>query len=154
MKIVDRKTFLSLPKNTLFSVFESYSFGPLNIKGDSLSNDYFYQEIHDSIDVKNSDEFISALSSAKEKGTSLGLEFDLSGFNGFAYTHLIEGKPPLLLIGVFLHEPQILAHEACHTAFEICNHVGVPTPNDSQNETFCYLVQRIMHAFMPHITSE
>ncbi|CNL09521.1 hypothetical protein [Yersinia aldovae] len=81
----------------------------------------------------------------------LGLEFDLAGFNGFAYTYLAEGKPPLLIIGVFLHEPQILAHEACHTAFEICNHVGVPTPNDTQNETFCYLVQRIMYAFMPYI---
>ncbi|UAN59011.1 hypothetical protein [Serratia sp. JSRIV004] len=82
MKIVDRKTFLSLPKNTLFSVFESYSFGPLNIKGDSLSNDYFYQEIHDSIDVKNSDEFISTLSSAKEKGTSVRMDFNCEGRDG------------------------------------------------------------------------
>ena len=81
----------------------------------------------------------------------LGINFDLSGFNGFAYTHHRDGKVPIMMIGVFLHEPQILAHEACHIAFDICQLVGVPTPNDQINETFCYLVQRIVHAFMPFI---
>ncbi|EKN3396458.1 hypothetical protein O1Y80_004713 [Yersinia enterocolitica] len=84
----------------------------------------------------------------------LGLSFDLNGFNGFAYSHHREGKAPIMIIAVFVHEPQILAHEACHIAFDICNHVGVPTPNDGMNETFCYLVQQIVSAFLPHIRQE
>ncbi|WP_145579771.1 hypothetical protein [Yersinia vastinensis] len=84
----------------------------------------------------------------------LGLSFDLNGFNGFAYSHHREGKTPIMIIAVFVHEPQILAHEACHTAFDICNHVGVPTPNDGMNETFCYLVQQIVSAFLPYLKQE
>lgn len=81
----------------------------------------------------------------------LGLEWDMSGFNGFAYSHQREGKAPLLIMGIFLHEPSVLAHEACHIAFEICHHVGVPTNNNEMNETFCYLVQRIVYAFTPYL---
>lgn len=88
---------------------------------------------------------------ASEYLGKLGLSFDLDGFNGFAYSHVRKGKPPLLIMGVFLHEPSVLAHEACHIAFEICNHVGVPTNNNEMNETFCYLVQRIVYAFLPYI---
>ena len=84
----------------------------------------------------------------------LGLDFDLTGFNGFAYSHHREGKVPLLIIGVFVHEPQVLAHEVCHIAFEICHHVGVPTNNNEMNETFCYLVQRIMYAFLPYLNQD
>lgn len=84
----------------------------------------------------------------------LGINFDLSGVNGFAHTHHRHGKPPIMMIGVFVHEPQVLAHEACHIAFDICQLVGVPTPNDQINETFCYLVQRIVYAFLPYMKGE
>lgn len=91
---------------------------------------------------------------ATEYLARLDLSWDLSGFNGFAYSHQRAGKTPLLIIGVFIHEPQVLAHEVCHIAFEICHHVGVPTNNNEMNETFCYLVQRIMYAFLPHIQKD
>ncbi|MCS3430040.1 hypothetical protein [Klebsiella sp. BIGb0407] len=84
----------------------------------------------------------------------MGRDFDLSGMNGFAYTHHRDGKTPIMMMGVFLHEPQILAHEACHIAFDICQLVGVPTPNDQINETFCYLVQRIVYAFLPYLQAQ
>ncbi|MBJ9110088.1 hypothetical protein I5449_01625 [Citrobacter sp. FDAARGOS_156] len=91
---------------------------------------------------------------AKEYLSKLGLEWDMSGFNGFAYSHQREGKTPLLIMGVFVHEPSVLAHEACHLAFEICHHVGIPTNNNEMNETFCYLVQRIVYAFLPYIQEQ
>lgn len=90
---------------------------------------------------------------AAEYLDKLGLEFDTTGYDGFAYDHRKEGEIPLLLIAVFRHEPHILAHEACHIAFDICNHVGVPTPNNEMNETYCYLVQSIMQKFLPHLRS-
>ncbi|ROS20952.1 hypothetical protein [Raoultella terrigena] len=84
----------------------------------------------------------------------LGLEFDTTGYDGFAYDHRKGRKIPLLIIAVFLHEPSVLAHEVCHIAFDICNHVGVPTPNDEMNETYCYLVQRILQEFLPYIKQD
>ena len=38
MKIINRKQFLALPKDTLFSKFQPNVFGVLSIKGDTLYN--------------------------------------------------------------------------------------------------------------------
>lgn len=40
MRIVDRKTFLSLPGKTLYRKFEPDIYGDLEIKGETLNNDY------------------------------------------------------------------------------------------------------------------
>lgn len=83
--------------------------------------------------------------------SGIGLNFNLSGYDGFAYSHIVNGDLPLLIVGVLKHQHDVLAHELCHVAFEICNLVGVPTPNDGMNETFCYLVQRLMQQMVPFI---
>lgn len=68
MRIVDRKTFLAMPANTLFAKYEPCSFDALEIKGDSLPNDFLAQEIAGAIDCKNSDEFVNFLESAEQDG--------------------------------------------------------------------------------------
>lgn len=42
MKVVDRKTFLTLPAGTVFCRGGKWHFGELSVKGDSLSNDWSY----------------------------------------------------------------------------------------------------------------
>jgi hypothetical protein len=76
MKIIDRKTFLSLPPGTLFSKYEPCAFGDLLIKGESITNDFYYQQIADSIDADSSDEFADSLEAAQRDGTGLEMDFD------------------------------------------------------------------------------
>ncbi len=50
MKIVDRKTFLALPINTLYSKFEPNCFGRLEIKGQTLEDlDWYSVDLASSI---------------------------------------------------------------------------------------------------------
>ncbi len=66
MKIVNRKTFLSLPKGILFSKFEPDVFREVEIKGGSLPNDYFYQDIASAIQCSGSNDFSDKLDLAVE----------------------------------------------------------------------------------------
>lgn len=77
MKIVDRKTFLGMPRGTVFAKFEPTVFGELCIKGKTLpdSGDFLYQELADSIMAHSSDEAASLLDDAQEKGTSVAFDF-------------------------------------------------------------------------------
>ncbi len=79
-----------------------------------------------------------------------GEEFEFSGYDGFELERGAKDRRTIML-GVFNGSPAILAHEASHAAFEICNIIGQPTPNGETNETFCYLVQRIVERFLPLI---
>ena len=45
MKIVDRKTFLSLPSGTLFSKWRPLVMDALEIKLETLGDDYYYQSL-------------------------------------------------------------------------------------------------------------
>ncbi|WP_413724665.1 hypothetical protein [Sodalis sp. RH16] len=82
-----------------------------------------------------------------------GEEFDFSGYDGFEMERAAKNRRTIML-GVFNDSAATLAHEAGHVAFEICSIVGIPTPNDHTNETFCYLVQRIMEKFLPMIKAK
>lgn len=83
MKIVDRKTFLSLPAETLFSKYEPCVFGDLCIKGDTLgSNDFAYQQIADAIACNDSGEFADKLLAAERTGGSVALDLDCQGRDG------------------------------------------------------------------------
>lgn len=82
MKIVDRKTFLSMPAGTVFSTFEPHVFGELMIKGDSYTNDFVEQPIADAIESFNSYQFYDKLNAAIRDGTSLTMDFDCAGRNG------------------------------------------------------------------------
>ncbi|QWA09534.1 hypothetical protein GTU79_19530 [Sodalis ligni] len=82
-----------------------------------------------------------------------GEEFDFSGYDGFELERGAKDRRTIML-GVFNGSAATLAHEASHVAFEICSIVGLPTPNDQTNETFCYLVQRIVERFLPLIKAK
>jgi hypothetical protein len=79
MKIVDRATFLKMPKNTLFSKYEPCCFEPFCIKMDSIQNiDFFYQQMHDSL---SADDFIIACHSM-EAGDSIPVDMDIESRDG------------------------------------------------------------------------
>ena len=82
MKIVDRKTFLSLPGEVLFSRYEPCVFDPLEIKGQTLENDFLTTRINDAIDCIDSSEFIDFLDCAEETGISLPLNFESTERDG------------------------------------------------------------------------
>jgi hypothetical protein len=42
MRVVDRKTFLGLPEGTFYCKGERWCFDDMCLKGESLSNDWFY----------------------------------------------------------------------------------------------------------------
>jgi hypothetical protein len=82
MKIVDLKTFLELPENTLYSKYGSCVFGDLQIKMETTHNDFFTQQICDSIECSGSDEYFDKLEAAQHGGVSLKMDFDIMGRDG------------------------------------------------------------------------
>jgi hypothetical protein len=83
MKIVDRKTFLSLPENTIFSKFELCFFGKIAIKGKSIGlNNSYYREISDAVKCNDSGEFIDVLLDATENGTHFEMDLYCEGMDG------------------------------------------------------------------------
>lgn len=82
MKIVNREEFLEYPEGTLFSKYEPCIFGDLCIKGDSLTNDFWYQEINSSIKCNDSGEFSDILLSAQETKESIEMDLDIEGRDG------------------------------------------------------------------------
>lgn len=84
MKIVDRKTFLSLPPDTLFSKFEPCVFGELSIKGETIGEDvdFYSQSIADSLDWDYFLDFMDICSRAKETGESIKMDFDSPSRDG------------------------------------------------------------------------
>lgn len=76
MKIVNRIEFLKLPSNTVFSTYQSDSFGDISIKGDTIgSNDFGVQYLNDSIDYHSGNEFYDILSNAQKTGESINMDF-------------------------------------------------------------------------------
>lgn len=46
MKLVDRKTFLELPLNTVFAKWEPYTMGEISIKGETVADvDFYVQDL-------------------------------------------------------------------------------------------------------------
>jgi hypothetical protein len=82
MKIVKRREFLKLPAGTLYSKYVHCAFEELQIKGDSLANDWFYQEIASAIDNTGSDDWSNKLFKAAETGESLPMDFNCQGRDG------------------------------------------------------------------------
>jgi hypothetical protein len=75
MKIVNLKQFLELPDNVLYAKYEPCFFGPLEIKVESLENDFFSQAIADSVLAHDSEEFSNALESSLLNGTTVAMDF-------------------------------------------------------------------------------
>ncbi|CAI1513218.1 Uncharacterised protein [Serratia quinivorans] len=77
--------------------------------------------------------------------TVLGLEPDaLHTLAGCV--RLVENRETgerIILIGVFTGELHVLAHECAHAAFRICETCGVEITRDGNNETYCYLLDKL-----------
>jgi hypothetical protein len=83
MKIVDRKTFLALPAGTVYAKYVPSVFEGLCIKGDSLENDWFYQQIGaDAIDSMDSGDWGAKLDLSEQTGCELAMDFDCQGRDG------------------------------------------------------------------------
>lgn len=83
MKIVDRQTFLAMPKGIVFSKYKPHYFGDLSIKGETCGkNDFFVQGISGSFEWNDTDEFVSKLEDAKINKTSLAVDFNVECRDG------------------------------------------------------------------------
>jgi len=86
VKIVDRKTFLEHPPETLYMKFAPHHFGELCIKGETLrapsgeAIDWYYQDF-DNVDANDTGEWLDALERAM-KGASITLDFDCQDRDG------------------------------------------------------------------------
>lgn len=66
----------------------------------------------------------------------------------------IDNNENIYLIGVFNGEAATLVHECAHATFYCCRDVGVAIDTSAANETFCYLLDRMFSAFLPHIKQD
>jgi len=85
--------------------------------------------------------------------SSIGVDTaDLSFSNG-RFRHFSDDKSGenLYLIGVSDNSLATLVHECAHAMFYCCRDVGVTIDTDAGNETYCYLLDRMFTAFLPHI---
>lgn len=81
MRIVDRKTFLSLPANTVYCTYQPCYFGPIEIKGDSLANDWFLQSL-DTVKGDSCDERTDILEAAELRGEAFQFDFECEHRDG------------------------------------------------------------------------
>lgn len=87
MKIIDRKTFMSLPSGTVYAKYAPQYFQEICIKGDSIIGndggyiDWFEQTILQ-VESECSDHQSDILWSAEEEGRSFALDLDYEGRDG------------------------------------------------------------------------
>lgn len=76
--------------------------------------------------------------------------FIANTFNGASHTMSSENGV-LHVIGVFNGKLSTIAHECAHMAFDICSRVGVDVEPGRANETYCYLMSRLVEFCERHI---
>ena len=76
MKIVNRTEFLQLPKGTLYSRYKPCYIEDLQIKGDTWTNDWLYQDLIGNLACNDSNEYHDYLQEAENTDCSLGLDFN------------------------------------------------------------------------------
>lgn len=81
MKIIDRKTFLTLPSGVLYMPFEPCAFGQLAIKESTVGNDFLVQNLDAVRAIGDKDE-IDILHEAMESARSFELDFNCLGRDG------------------------------------------------------------------------
>jgi hypothetical protein len=82
VKIVNKKEFLKQPPGILFSKYRPCVFDLLMIKGESLINDFYYQDIADGLDCESGEDFVGKLSDSEKNGTELKMDFYCQGRDG------------------------------------------------------------------------
>ena len=80
----------------------------------------------------------------------LGVDVHDSDANGASHTMSSENGV-LHVIGVFNGKLSTIAHECAHMAFDICSRVGVDVEPGRANETYCYLMSRLVEFSERHI---
>ncbi|HHU7963203.1 TPA: hypothetical protein ACUKG2_004772, partial [Escherichia coli] len=80
----------------------------------------------------------------------LGVDVHDSDANGASHTMSSENGV-LHVIGVFNGKLSTIAHECAHMAFDICSRVGVDVEPGRANETYCYLMSRLVEFCERHI---
>lgn len=83
MKIVNLEEFRKLPEGTLFMKYEPCVFGELQCKGETWEHDFLCENVTYWPDCTGSDDFADKLQEAEDHGTSVLLDFDSSGRDGF-----------------------------------------------------------------------
>lgn len=82
MKIVNRKTFLELPENTVYAkMYGCDGFNELQIKGESYINDWWYEDLNDP-DWDSSEKRYEALEKARKTGENFPLIIDSCSRDG------------------------------------------------------------------------
>jgi len=76
MRIVNLKTFRSLPINTLAMKYEPCIFGDLFVKGETWEHDFLLENITNEIESGSSDDMTDKLFMAEKKGDSVKMNFD------------------------------------------------------------------------------
>lgn len=76
MRIVDRKTFLALPPETVFCKYEDGCFGDVGIKHESWDIDFIVCDLIGQFNVKSSDEHFDLLDDAEKTGKDYPFSFD------------------------------------------------------------------------------
>lgn len=70
MHIVDRKTFLALPNGIIYSHYESLgTITGLCQKTETRNNDWYCQDLIDSVDANDSNEFFDIMLAAEQGGS-------------------------------------------------------------------------------------
>lgn len=82
MKIVNLETFRKMPAGILFSKYQPCIFEDIQIKGDTISVDFYTQRISDSIECSGGADLYDKLDDAKENGTELRIDLDSEGRDG------------------------------------------------------------------------
>lgn len=72
-RVVDRKTFLTLPPGTIYAKGVKWAFDGLAIKGESLENDWYYVQPA-WVDADDSEEALDRLEAMLEHGHSYSIE--------------------------------------------------------------------------------
>jgi len=90
MKIINREQFLKMPPGTVYSKYTPCIFGPLAIKGETVSEaDWNVQPISDAIEFNNDTEFYEILTDAQANGRSIRLDLECETRDGlFDHTDL------------------------------------------------------------------
>lgn len=83
MKILNREQFLKLDHEVLFSKYAPCWFDSLQIKVETYGiNDFIYQDIAESVDCEDSNEFVEILHNAAQDGNSFSINLDCTSRDG------------------------------------------------------------------------
>lgn len=82
MKIVNRKEFLKLPSNTLYSKYKPCCFGELSIKYETGPYDFYCNSLNDVTFGSSSDETYDKLLEIQDSGESIPIDLNCIGRDG------------------------------------------------------------------------